>query len=131
MRVVYVCSSHRVYISQAYILDRRVALIEHTSHRCASQTGAQGLRFWKNFWKKGFWENLPIPNRINRFGSRQVLFGAELTHPWPVRSQNCDRWFGLGADRTVKYEKGHASALNGTIDLGPVQTKLLIIEPRL
>jgi hypothetical protein len=41
------------------------------------------------------------------------------------------KWFGLGADRTVKYDKGRASALNGTIDLAPVQIKILLIEARL
>jgi hypothetical protein len=30
------CSSHRAYISQTYILDRRAALIWHTSRRLAS-----------------------------------------------------------------------------------------------
>jgi hypothetical protein len=55
VRLRQVCSSHRAYMSQACVLDRRAALIGYVSHRVL------------DFEKKdlGFWEKFPTPTVKN------------------------------------------------------------------
>jgi hypothetical protein len=57
MQLSQACSSHRCAALTGYASLTGVQLTGHVAHR-VSDLGKK-----RDFWKKGFWENLPIPNR--------------------------------------------------------------------